>query len=107
MKRVKRCTTIGCETAYQESDESCPICKNKYFTLEQTRPPKKETPTPKTNNSNPNLTACSTCGKEIALSAKKCPHCGGMGPVEENEQWASLGVVIVFVLFFLWVFLFN
>ena len=44
------------------------------------------------------LIKCSTCGKEIASNAKKCPHCGA--PVINAGIIIGM-IVIIFVLVFL------
>ena len=41
------------------------------------------------------LTACKDCGKEIARSAKVCPHCGAKHKKTILKKWWFWGIVIV------------
>lgn len=47
------------------------------------------------------LSACNTCGKEIAISSKNCPHCGASN---RQSSWMVTIFVIVLVIFFIVIF---
>ena len=52
----------------------------------------------------PELIQCRVCKKEMASSAKSCPHCGDPNP-NHLDHWGCLGaviVVIVSILILLW-----
>ena len=52
----------------------------------------------------PELIQCRVCKKEMASSAKNCPHCGDSNP-NHLDHWGCLGagiVVIVSALILLW-----
>ena len=39
------------------------------------------------------LTACKTCGGQVAKSAKACPHCGA--PVRQSSLGALVGAILL------------
>lgn len=45
---------------------------------------------PASTPKNPNLKPCSACGKEMAKSARTCPHCG--------KTYTTLGGVFIAVI---------
>ena len=47
----------------------------------------------------PELTECRVCKKEMASSAKECPHCGDPNPDyrERPDPWGCVGAGVVVV----------
>ena len=43
----------------------------------------------------PQLKPCPTCGKPVANTARKCPHCGGVMPQSAVEQIVVVAVILV------------
>ena len=41
------------------------------------------------------LVACSGCGKDVARSASKCPHCGQDHPAWRKPERAMFGCLMV------------
>lgn len=48
------------------------------------------------------LTFCKTCGKEISVQAKSCPHCGQPNPVQKKNLPTWVSVAVIFGL--IWMF---
>jgi len=45
------------------------------------------------------LTKCTTCQKDIAESARICPHCGGRKPLSPEEQiWHNVTCALIVLL---------
>lgn len=55
---------------------------------------------------NNKLTTCKTCGKEVAKTARRCPHCGAQRPPIEINSPAAIISIIVIVIFCSLVFVF-
>ena len=56
----------------------------------------------------PELIVCRVCGREVASSAKRCPHCGDPNPNYRQllNQWGRIGVgiaALVAILILLWI----
>lgn len=45
------------------------------------------------------LGTCRTCGREVAQTARACPHCGQRSPAaaaDARPEWATLLMALVF-----------
>jgi predicted RNA-binding Zn-ribbon protein involved in translation (DUF1610 family) len=53
------------------------------------------------------LTECKSCGKEVAVMAKECPHCGERHPGVSTGIGCIVAIVMVGAAFRAWAFWFG
>jgi predicted RNA-binding Zn-ribbon protein involved in translation (DUF1610 family) len=116
----KTCLKCGYERRGDESapDYECPKCGAVYAKVEaalkrrgeeatststEARPPEPnntETKQRNTSRKNPKLTRCRTCGEQVAITAKTCPHCGQKNPgVGTKDLMIGIGALT----FIIWI----
>ena len=80
----------------------CPKCGGTVLVPGQKSTTQSSNISPSGNQIGQRLKSCSECGNKVAIDADTCPYCGTPNPALSANTKATLVIIAIIIMFFLW-----